>query len=810
MAFAQDRCSTMHGAPEARQGTQSCQLPRDEHETVVARHPQALSGYRDVPPRSVAAREGRPMAHDGTGVDQNALIKVRYDFLCEGGPEAHFRVYRMRLMEDINDSYELDLDLVTDQLSADTDLLLGAACQVDISRGDHVRTVYGIVMAVDYGGHSEDYLLVNVRVVPAFQLLGQQTHSRIFQDMSVLQILDEVLGAELARYGRTFAKGAASRGTSPRDYCVQYRESDHDFCVRLMEEEGISYHFVHDESARHEVLTLSYENSGFRNVENVDGTAVVSIIHQRPETADTESIQSFDFLQVLTSTSVMRRDYDFMTPLEPLDAKVEGTDPKGRSRRLYFHTDRRFTVDDVAARNQDHLEAAKVHGKVGRGTGNVTGFAPGLIFELERHVRDELETKFLVTRVVHAGECPEELLSTAEGSATSQTRYGNSFCCIPLDVPMRPTQTVAKPRVHGLETAIVTGTAGEEIHVDEHGRIKVQFHWEEGASHDDTSSCWVRVRQQWSGPGWGFQFIPRVGQEVLIDFLGGNPDRPLVVGTVYNGANAHPYPLPDNKTQSGIKSDSVSGDGSNELRFEDQAGAEEVYIHCQKDFTIATENDKNQTTGQDETLTIGNDRTKEVGHDQRETVKNDKTIRVEGNHTETIVKDMMLTVEGNRSVKIVKDHDETVSGHHGLLVEKTKKLHVNAESDEVVDKDKTIHVGGSFTTTCDGAVSISASLSATVEAAKDATVRTDKTLTLEALDDVNQSSGKKTTLTAGDDITIKTDKNGRLIVAEQLTIKVGEARFVMKKNGDISISGKNIDIKGSGAVSAKGSSVDGN
>jgi type VI secretion system secreted protein VgrG len=751
------------------------------------------------------------MAHDGAGVDHNALINVRYEFLCEQGPEAHFRVLRMRFMEDINDSYDLDLDLLTKSLAVETDQLLGASCQLEISRGEHVRTVYGIIMAVDYGGPCSDgELLVNVRVVPAFHLLGQQTHSRIFQDMSVLEILGEVLGAELARYDRTFDEGAATRGTAPRDYCVQYRESDRDFCVRLMEEEGISHCFVHDEDAGHEVLTLCYENEDFTDAENVDGTAVVPIITQRPETADCESIQSFDFLQVLTATSLSRRDYDFATPRTLLEAKVEGADPKGRRRRIYRHTDRRFIADDVAARNGDHLQAAQVHGKVGRGSSNVIGLAPGKVFELERHVRDDLEAKFLVTRVVHVGECPEELLATADGSQSGAARYGNSFRCIPLDVPMRPPQTVAKPRAYGAETAIVTGPGNEEIHVDEHGRIKVQLHWEEEPTYDDTSSCWVRVRQQWSGPGWGFQFIPRVGQEVVVEFLGGDPDRPLVVGTVYNGDNGYPYPLPDEKTKSGIKTDSVSGDGSNELRFEDQSGSEELYIHCQKDFTIATENDKNQTTGHDETLAIGHDRTKEVGHDQSELVKNDKTIRVEGNHTETIARDMQLTVEGNRSCAITKDHDETIAGAYRQSIEKTKSVEVTLGSDESVGQDKTIHVGGSFTTTCDGAVSISASLSALVEAKKDATVKTDKNLVLDAAVDMSQKSGKKTSIAAGDDLAIKTDKKAIISAADELTIKVGEAKIVMKKNGDILINGKNIDIKGSGAATVKGSSVDNN
>jgi type VI secretion system secreted protein VgrG len=756
------------------------------------------------------------MAHDGGGVEQGTLIKIAYEFQCDEGPSGDFHVYRMRMMEEINGCYDLDLDLVTDELTADTDAFIGAACQLDITRGEHVRTVYGIIIAVDYIGRSEDNLFVNVRVVPAFHLLGQQTHSRIFQEMSVLEILDEVLGKELGQYSRTLDKGSEARGTTPRDYCVQYRESDLDFCVRLMEEEGISYHFVHGEDTGHEVLTLTYENEDFTEVQNVDGTPVVPIIVQRPETADLESIRNLDYLQTLTTTSSWRRDYDFITPLEFLEDQKDGADSKGKNRRIYRHTDRRYISDDVAARNKDHLEAAQVRGKVGRGSGNVTGFAAGKVFELERHVRDDLETKFLITRVVHTGECPEEILSTSGGSAGGdQPRYRNSFQVIPLTVPMRPRQITPRPRVYGPETGIVSGPSGEEIHVDEHGRIKVQFHWEEETTYDDTSSCWVRVRQQWSGPGWGFQFIPRIGQEVVVEFLGGDPDRPLVMGTVYNGDNSYPYPMPGSKTQSGIKTDSVAGDGSNELRFEDQSGSEEVYIHCQKDFTIATENDKNQTTGHDETLTIGNDRTKEVGHDQKETVKNDKTITVQGNHTESITKDMKLTVTGNRNSTIVKNNDEVITGAHTQTISKTSKTTVMLKSDEIVGAMKSVKVGGLYSVqvgasksiTAVGAMSFTAGLSGKFQCAKSVTVKAQKTLTLDADVDVIQKSGKKMNIQSGDNMVIVCKKKMTINAVDQLTIDVGSAKMVLKKNGDITVEGKKIDVKGSGAITIKGSKV---
>jgi type VI secretion system secreted protein VgrG len=762
------------------------------------------------------------MAPDGGGVEDGTLIKVAYEFACDEGPDGSFRVYRMRMMEQIHGCYDLDLDLVTDELGADTDLFLGAACQLDITRGDHVRTVYGLVTSVDYIGRSEDNLFVNLRVVPAFHLLDQQTHSRIFQDQSVLEILDEVLGTELGQYGRTFDKGSEARGTTARDYCVQYRESDFDFCVRLMEEEGISYHFVHAHDVDHEVLTLTYENEDFTEVRNVDGTAVVPIIVQRPDTADLESIRNLDFLQALTTTAHWRRDYDFLTPLGPLASRKDAADAKGKTRRRYRHTDRRYVSDDVAARNQDHLESAQAHGKLGRGTGNVITFAAGKVFELERHVRDDLETQFLVTRVVHTGECPEELLASAGGSAGGdQPRYRNSFQCIPLAVPLRPRQLVPKPRVYGPETGIVAGPSGEEIHVDEHGRIKVQFHWEEETTYDDTSSCWIRVRQQWSGPGWGFQFIPRVGQEVVVEFLGGDPDRPLVMGTVYNGDNGYPYPMPGSKTQSGIKTDSVAGDGSNELRFEDQSGSEEVYIHAQKDF--------NEVVEHDHTTTVHNNQTIQVDVDQSTKVDANQSNTVGGNQTESITGNQTMSVDGIRTVTIKGSQAVTIDGNKANSGVSGSKLTITG--DYKVDASNTIEIqapthikltcGGSSIMMVPGKITLTAGGNATM--VLDANALLQSSAGTKVLLDGNalaQSSGGSKVLLDGNALVQSSGGSKVLLDGSALMSSPGDAKVeaptatltggggsVEASAGGVVVEGSAVDVTGSGGVTVSGATV---
>jgi len=353
--------------------------------------------------------------------------------------------------------------------------------------------------------------------------------------------------------------------------------------------------------------------------------------------------------------------------------------------------------------------------------------------------------------------------------------------------PLRPAIKTPRPRIYGPQTAIVTGPEGEEIHTDLHGRVKVFFHWDRLSSHDETSSCWVRVAQAWSGPNWGTWFLPRIGMEVVVEFLDGNPDRPLITGCVYNGANGTPYSLPEDKTKSTIKSNSSpGGDGFNELRFEDAKGSEEIFFHAQKDHNEVVLNDRTQNVGRDRTIFIG--------HNHQETILNDKTILVEGHHGETILKDMTLLIEGYRSCSITKDHSEMISGY----------------SSQTVVKDKSAIVEGNFDTRCNSALSTSVQLSTTHTSGKDFSISTDKNLNLNAAKDISQRTGKKMSMMAGDNLAISTDKNATIAAADQLVIKVGKAKIVMKKNGDIFINGAKIDVKGSGAVTIKGTNIDNN
>ncbi|MGH1340674.1 MAG: type VI secretion system Vgr family protein [Nannocystales bacterium] len=751
------------------------------------------------------------------------LPQIDHMFICDAGPEAgSWSVYRFYLEEAINRPYDATVDLVSHSLDAATDTFLGQSATVEwVREGGVPEVLHGIVVEVDFIGRTEDQVMIRLRLAPAFTLARQNTQHRMFQDMTVLEIVGEVLGDFLGPYGRALDTGTAARGAAARDYCVQYGESDFDFVCRLLEEEGISYIFDHEGDV--EKMVLIHENDELLEAMNIDDTSVFPMITTRAGLAELLSVQSFEQKIALVPTASLRQDYDFLTPLEPLTGTEDiEHDEAGFTRRIYDSMRRRYIADDVSDRTTDALQAAQTRANTVRGEGNAHTMRAGKFFELERHHKVDLETKFILTRVVHMSQQPEVIVNVAEGG--DESRYRNRIEVQPLELPVRPLQRTPKPRIRGPQTATVCGPAGDEIHTDEHGRIMVQFHWEEEMTFDDTSSCWVRVAQSWAGPSWGTQFIPRIGMEVVVQFLEGNPDRPLVTGCVYNGDNAAPFPLPDNKTQSGWKSNSSPGGGGfNQFRFEDAAGSEEINLHAQKDWNNTVLNCRTTTVGADDTLAVTNNRTKTVDVDQSETVGGNKTIDVTGNHTEnvtgtetiTITGDAAYTCHANQSITIAKDVTESITGKREQTIAKTSKVTVLLKSEEIVGLQKSVTVGGLYSEkvgasrsiTAVGAFSVTAGLSGKFQCAKDITIKAQKKMTIEAGDAMSITATKKTSITAKDDYVLKGDKKLTFDVKTQIAFKCGKASIALKKSGDILIKGKKIQVKGSGDVIVKGSNV---
>jgi len=372
----------------------------------------------------------------------------------------------------------------------------------------------------------------------------------------------------------------------------------------------------------------------------------------------------------------------------------------------------RYTAEDGVAQSRLRREGHAQADQTFRGDGYVTGFAAGLRFELEGHGDAALDTKYVLTRVEHEGFAPEEITSDAN-DATAQERYRNTLTCAAEDVVFRPARVYPKPKVGGVQTATVTGPAGEEIYTDEHGRIKVQFHWDRDGKYDGSSSCWVRVATLWAGKNYGTVFLPRIGMEVVVAFEEGDPDRPIVVGCVYNADCMPPHVLPDNKTMSGIKTRSSPQAGStnlNELRFEDKKGEEMIFLHGEKDFDFRTKNDCKA----------------DIGHDFHEHVVGDVRIAYDTNYDAKIGVNSSTEIGADYSLKIKGKAATDISGAHTLkiggnsLYQSGGNIHIKAGSSVKIDAGSPIEIsspsgvtlkcGGNFVTVSPAGVAISGSM----------------------------------------------------------------------------------------------------
>ncbi len=640
------------------------------------------------------------------------LEKVRFGFDLPDDAGASWRVRQVEISEGISELYRAVVELANDDLGADSDALEGASCVVRIERGSAGRRLCGIVHRVEYLGTHVDRLLVRVHVGPALAALVHTQDSRIFQGRSASDVLDEVLTAALAPYRRTVALHL-DRQCIVREYLTQARESDLAFALRLMAEEGIAFTFDH--AGDREELVLFDANGKLAALATADGGPLQVAGPERDrDLGGVETIRRLEWRREIGTNAVVLRDFDWTRPGLDLTHRLpQGAAPDPERARYDFPApevitaydrDRKaYTDEDGAARALLRREEHLARAVAAAGSSNVTGLAAGLVIEVAGQDRVQLDGKYVVTRVEAAGEAPEELAHELDDVRGRRERFRNTFTCIPFEVPFRPPPH-PRPVIPGPQTAIVVGPAGEEIHTDEHGRVKVQFHWDRHGQRDDASSCWLRVAQLWAGAGWGFVFLPRIGMEVVVQFLEGNPDRPLVTGCVYDGDHPPPYELPTKKTVSTIKTrSSPSAEGSNELRFEDAAGSEEIYVHAQKDLDIVVEHDRGTKVVNDQrchvqandALTVDGSRTKTVGGDETTTVHGARTTTIKRNETQTmqasrevtVHADDKLTVEtGTRTVEVRGVETGTYHGGRRVTVEKGESTTVHGPCDVVADQ----------------------------------------------------------------------------------------------------------------------------
>ena len=633
--------------------------------------------------------------------------------LSIAGEDAHFTVRHVNLQEGLGELYDGFVEATfPSDASLDEHELLSKDIHLVIERGQEQRHFRGVIRHASIR-RAQEHQVLNVDIAPALWLAQQTLDSRVYQDLTVPELVEKVNNELLGGRNRT-VKQDLTQTYEKHEYLVQHRESHFDFLSRMMREEGIFFYFDHDEDeSDHEVLILADSNSN-RPLVRPDHDGAVEYEEEENRREGREVAFHVHREEHVGPTDAVVRGYDWTNPgLNVQHERKERADWSGARLEVYDHDHalRHHGYDDGGGSYQSHtadrqsrlrterLDLARKRWTVST---TVVTAQPGHVFELQG--ADTHDDRYLIVSMASTGS------SEGEGGG----EYTNSLQVIPTDMPYRPPQPERRS-MPGPETATVVGPAGEEIYTDKHGRIKVQFHWDRQGQNDEHSSVWIRVAQGWAGAGWGFLFIPRIGMEVIVSFLGGDPDRPVVTGCLYNGSHPTPYTLPDEKTKSTIKTNSsLGGGGSNELRFEDKKGSEEVYIHAEKDFNEVVENnhttrvkncqtntvdvDQAETIGRDQTMTVKRDREKTVLGDEKttigpspggnrdETVHKDEVVRVWGNRTHIVRMDESLLVQqGTRLVNVFQGGDfETYQGGRETTVTSTDMLSVNGTRDTVV------------------------------------------------------------------------------------------------------------------------------
>ena len=554
----------------------------------------------------------------------------------------------------LSTTFSFRLELASSNASLDLNQALTKAIAIIFNLpGGQSQIVHGIVTSFGQGAQSENGSTTYfARIEPWFALLRMNINQRIFQNQTVPDIITKVF----SDLGLSDYKNSLTASYMARDYCVQYGETTFDFLSRLMESEGIFYFFTHTASAH--TLVLADDSSAFPALPGID-TIRFSQTGRSSETIDAMIEGSIE--QHLAPVKVSADDFNFITPTTDLFAVSEGSGGGTFASVLsVYQYPGLFTAkSDGETMTSLQLTSSEVEQLQLHGSSMCRAFQAGAKFTLTGHFSTAANTTYVIRSVSHHLE-------------VSTTRYRNRFVAFPASATFRPPRVTPQAIIRGAQTAIVVGKSGEEIWTDQYGRVKVKFHWDQSTAQDETSSCWIRVAQPWAGQQWGGFFLPRIGQEVIISFLDGNPDRPIITGSVYNGQQTTPYGLPDEQTKSTIKSNSSKGgSGFNELRFDDKQGSEEVFFQAQKDMNInvlgdqaitVANNRKVTVTSKDETLTVsqgnrtlnvtqGNE-THTVGGKRDLTVTGDETHTSSGKFTHTVNSDYVLNISGNLKIQV--------------------------------------------------------------------------------------------------------------------------------------------------------------
>ncbi len=586
--------------------------------------------------------------------------------------------HRMTANEVLGRLFTFELDLLSKEPDIKFEDILGQNITVRLTLPDDKQRYFnGFVSHFSHEGAFEEFHAYRMTVHPWLWFLTRTADCRIFQQMSVPDIIKKVF----RDHGFTDFEESLSGNYRTWEYCVQYRETDFNFVSRLMEQEGIYYFFKHEKDKH--ILVLADSISAH---EPYPGYEQLPFFppdeHLRRER---DHIYDWNVSRQIQPGIYALNEYDFTRPKANL--QVKSSIQRGHAHaalEIFDYPGEYADTGDGESYVRSRIEELQVEHEQAQAQGNARGLAVGSLFQLTDYPREDQNREYLIVAAAHQMASD----AYASGSATQASQdYSCRFAALHSKQPFRPARTTPKPKVQGPQTAMVVGPSGEEIHADKYGRVKIQFHWDRYGKRDENSSCWVRVSHPTAGKGWGAVQIPRIGQEVIVDFLEGDPDHPIITGRVYNSDNMPPYELPGSGMVSGMKSNSTPGGGGfNEMSMNDTKGKEAITVHAQYDM--------NTTVEHDQTLTVHNNRSANIDVDDSESVKGNQTLSIDGNQQISVKGNRQETIDGDESITINASRTEHVTG--------SETVTIDAATEHTINADFTRSAAGNYTLKADG------------------------------------------------------------------------------------------------------------
>ena len=663
-----------------------------------------------------------------TGYEQNAgLLSISSPF-----GDNDLLLDALEGSEGLSELFCFQLHMRSASTSLDPKLIIGETVTVNIQvPGGALREVSGMVSRFMQSGFDKDFAVYQAELVPQCWLLKLSRDRKIYQNQTPVQVITSVL----TDFDITMKDSLAATYDAV-DYIVQYDETAFDFITRLMQLNGIFYFFTF--SGGQHTMVLADDSSAF---EPCPGAETVRFFPESSQFNPLDTVVTFSLESTVQLKTVTSNDYDFKTPSTSLEGSFDAALGFGEA---YEFGSGQADSAGAAAIAKLRNNAAAATAKVLRGDSFAYLFMPGTSFEMTEHFIDELNAEFVIKRVQHIAR---------------DDYYSNSFESFPSSVVYSPAINVQKPKISGCESALVVGPSGEEIWTDEYGRIKLQFPWDRDGLKDENSSPWVRVSQSMAGSGFGAIFIPRIGQEVIVTYLQGDPERPIVTGCVYNGENATPMALPANQTQTIIRTrSSKDGTAGNELRFEDKKDAEELYLHAQKDMAVEIENDLSTTLIK--------------GSETHTVQEGDRLIDIQkGSETHK--------VQATRKLEIVGDETHTNSGAFTHDVEGDYALTINGDLSITVTGAITIKSDAGITQTAGAALSLKAGTAFSSEAGTALTSKAGTELSAEAGTNLSNKAGMKLLNDAG----MQIDQTAAIINSKASATQTVEAGAMLTLKG---------------------------